>query len=283
MKKSKLFITLSSTLILFSFASCASKSTPVASSDSYTDSEIPVKTNETEVKENNKSVNVKEKKKFSEKKVYEKNELEKFLTFGNKDDFIKYDETTLFSQTMFDSIKQQKATVLVTTDELHMVGFGSNIISNYYIILMDPLVRDKLIKAKDNYFTDFENKKLSKKNNKTLNQYGKYNAKLKWGALSTSTPNFGTGNISFGYEFVKNSPYFTISAYPVHNDYFDIVGDSVSRESMRIKFFFTKAQISELISMISEDYVDQVLSEFYNSDFTNFNEDDSLEDEYIEE
>lgn len=276
MKKTHLFIT---TLLIFAFTSCASKAKSEPISDSYEISETTVISDENIQQEKP----IKQKKKLSDKKSYEKNGIEKFLTYGNKDKFIKYDETSIYSLTMFDSIKQQKATILVSTEEDQLAGFGSSIISNYYIVLMDPTVREKLTKAKNNYYSDFENKKLLKKNNNTYKQYGKYEATLNWGTLSNSTPNFATGNIYFGYEFVKNSPYFIISAFPMHNEYFDIVGDSVSKDSMRIKFFLTKSQLNDLVTTLSEDNINEVLTDYFDTKYFKSAETDIYEDEYIEE
>ena len=66
---------------------------------------------------------------------------------------------------------------------------------------------------------------------------------------------------------IKQSPYFTISAYPTHNDYYEIVGDTVSTESMRIKFFFTKAQLNDLVNMISEENIAAALSEYFETNY----------------
>lgn len=269
MKKTNIIISATCLFLSFSIISCAStKKTNQIASDSYdsTDQVSEIMDSD-KVKVKDDETVVKPKKKFSEKKSYEKNEFEKFFTFGNKDKFIKADVTSTFSLTVLDSIKQQQATILITTDEEHLAGFGSQIMSNYYIVLFDEVARKQLLQAKENYFSDFENKKLNRKGNKSFKQYGTINSTLNWGPLSNETPNFGKAKINLGYEFVKQSPYFTISAYPTHNDYYEIVGDTVSTESMRIKFFFTKAQLNDLVNMISEENIAAALSEYFETNY----------------
>ena len=90
--------------------------------------------------------------------------------------------------------------------------------------------------------------------------YGKIKYRLDWGSISSSTPNHGEGEGTLGYEFVKGSPYFTISNYPFENDYYKVAGDATSRESMQIRYYFTKAQAKQLVERTELDYIRNILS-----------------------
>ena len=111
----------------------------------------------------------------------------------------------------------------------------------------------RIAKAAQQYFDDFENKKLVDKKNIAKNAYGPINYKLNWGTFKSSTPNNGTGTGYLGYEFVKKQPYFIIWNYPFQNDYYEIVKDSTTRESAPVKFYFTRNQLKQLIDTLSEE------------------------------
>ena len=188
-----------------------------------------------------------------ELKTKKKNALEKFLTFGNGDNYIKYDETTVFTKEI-NGLKEKNATVVLRVDNL-MAGFGSYNSAAYYYVQFDEANRAALAKAAETYFSDFENKRLQRKGKRTEKAYGKISYMLNWGVLSSSTPNEGTGEGYCGYEFVKGSPYFTIFNYPFNNDYYERAGDATTRESPSIKYYFTRAQLRQLLELVSEDNI----------------------------
>ena len=193
-----------------------------------------------------------------------KNALEKFFTFGNGDDFIKYDETTVFTQEIT-GLKEKNATVVLRYDNL-MAGFGSYNSAAYYYVQFDKEGRAALAKAAEEYMNDFENKRLQRKGKRTERAYGKIKFRLNWGAISSSTPNYGEGQGFVGYEFVKGSPYFVISNYPFKNEYYERAGDATTRESPSVKYYFTRAQINQLLNMMSEENIAKYVQE-YSMDF----------------
>ncbi len=64
-----------------------------------------------------------------------------------------------------------------------------------------------------------------------------------------------------GYEFIKGSPYFVLSNYAFSNDNYERIGDTTSRESLPLSFYFTRAQLREVLELISEDNVKKVVAE----------------------
>lgn len=277
MNKSRITIISLSILTTFTFFSCSSnKDMQPISEDNYesvdnTKEIIKSKKNTQQTEQKVSKFNTNEKKSISES-------LQDMLTMGNKNKFVRPDETTVFATSVTGSIKQQKSTIHISIKD-ELAGFGSPYMAAYYIVLMDENARKKLSIAYENYLYDFENKKLERKNRKSFKKYGNIDVTLNWGTISSSTPNNGTGSATLGYEFVKNSPYFTINCFPILNNYYDVVKESTSRESMRIKYYFTKAQLNELLTMIDEDRIQDALYE--TIDF--YEEDEDIEtDEYLD-
>lgn len=187
------------------------------------------------------------------------NAIQDFFSFGNKQDYVRYDASTIFVKEITGKVKERDADLYLRTDN-YMAGFGSYYLAAYYIVQFDEENKKKLATAVNNYLNDFENKRLNRKGKKTEKAYGKINYRLDWGSISSTTPNHGSGDGYLGYEFVKGSPYFTISNYPFKNDYYDIAGDSTSRESLQLKYYFTKAQAKALVERTSDSYIRKILT-----------------------
>jgi len=246
-------------VLSFAFFSCASNSKDskqVAAADSYNEDDQIAEPASAEEKETL-IERPKEKSTLS-------STMKDIFTFGNKNNFIRADVATVFTSTFTGSIKQQNAKVLVHTKE-ELAGFGSQYMTAYYIVMLDQENREKLQKAYDLYLQDFDSKRLNRTSKKTYKQYGKINTTLYWGTLESSTPNHGTGAMNVGYEFKNNSPYFVITnLQPFENEHYKVVGDSTSRESMCLKYYFTKAQMRDLLERISTTKINEALTEYFN-------------------
>lgn len=175
-----------------------------------------------------------------------------FFTFGNKNDYIPMEETSKIITKDFKGLTEQEVTFLLGVDT-NLAGFGCSIIGVYFITQFDDVARAKIASAAEQYFDDFENKRLVTKKNVSKNAYGSIDYKLNWGSLRSSTPNNGTGTGYLGYEFVKNQPYFIFWSYAIQNNYYEIVGDSTTRESSPVKFYFTRNQLKKLVDILSEE------------------------------
>ena len=196
--------------------------------------------------------------KVNTNKKNEKNAFEKFFTFGNKDDFVYGDEFSVFTPGTLGGIKQKKADFMIAPEK-QTAGFGSSYMAAYYVVQMNEEARADFINAVNQYFSDFENKRLERKGRNTFKKYGSIDVHLDWGTISSSTPNNADGKAMIGYEFIKNSPYFSISMYPMHNNHWDVVGDATSIESMSLKYYFTKAQALQFINSLEEDNIKKLL------------------------
>ena len=179
------------------------------------------------------------------------------FSFGNKGDYVEYEDASLFSKEIT-GLKEQKAVVVIRTDN-HNAGFGSSFSGGYYYIQFDNDSRQKLLKAIDSYFADFDNRVLSPKAKHADKAYGKISYRLDWGSIKSSTPNNGSGTGYCGYEFIKKSPYFCIYNYPFANDYYKVAGESTTRESKKYQVYFTRAQLRQLKEVLSDETINGVL------------------------
>lgn len=218
----------------------------------------------------NKSTN---KKKKAEKKQFV------LFKYGNIGDYISLDETSVFVPNAFGVLKQKRATVTIDP-KLQEAGFGSPYLAAYYYLFWDAAARESLIKAIDDYYSDFENKRLKRDNGNSYKIYGKIPVRLRWGTLSNSTPNNGETEMYVGYKFKEKSPYFVITIYPAFNEYSNVT-DAVDRESMMLTYYFTKAQLLDLKSMLDNEGISKTLIDFNSDDVVIETESDDY-DEYEE-
>lgn len=211
-----------------------------------------------------------------------KQEKKQFVLFkyGNIGDYISLDETSVFTPNAFGVLKQKNATV--TVDPKHNeAGFGSSYLAAYYYLFWDEYSRKAFLDSIDTYFSDFENKRLKRNNNSSFKIYGKTDVRLRWGTLSNSTPNNGTGKMNLGYKFNNKSPYFTITIYPIFNKYSEI-SDAVNKESIMLTYYFTKSQLYDLKEMLSNETISNALLEYNNENYMENVETDYYSDEYDE-
>lgn len=235
------------------FISCGSTKEIQSAPDTYTsDEEIAAPV----IEESGNAETVTPKTATTKKK---KNAIEDFFTFGNKDEYIFYDQTTVYTKEIT-GMTEKNASVVVRYDN-HMAGFGSYNSLMYYYVLFDKDNRATLSRAIESYFSDFDNKRLQRKGKKTDRAYGKIGYRLSWGSISSSTPNYGYGEGYCGYEFVKGSPYFVIYNYEFDNIYYERAGDATTRKSNFVKYYFTKSQLRNLRNLLSEEKItEQILT-----------------------
>lgn len=251
--KKTIFVTVLLSIFATVFISCGSTKEIQSTPDTYTSDEnitAPVIEESDEIETIATPTSTPKKKKSG---------IEDFFTFGNKDEYIFYDQTTVYTKEMT-GMTEKNASVVVRYDD-HMAGFGSYNAMMYYYVLFDKDNRATLAKAIEAYFSDFENKRLQRKGKKTDKAYGKIGYRLSWGTISSSTPNYGFGEGYCGYEFVKGAPYFTIYNYEFDNIYYERAGDATTRKSNFVKYYFTKSQLRNLLNLLSEEKItEQILA-----------------------
>lgn len=185
---------------------------------------------------------------------------DKSLFNGNTDKFILANPISCSTLNAIGQLKQTEGNLTVYQDK-NLVGFGSPYLMTYYYLFTDKKTSDNFFNAVQSYLSDFNNKKLERKNSKSIKKYGSMDVTLYWGQRQKSTPNNGTGKCSFGYKFIENSPYFTISLNaPVYNKYSEI-DFGADKESLKVTYYFTKAQVKELANYLTSNNIDYILSE----------------------
>jgi len=248
MKKTKFLTT---TILLTSvLTSCVSNKTTQTAADTYELDSEAVKIEKSS--DDEKPSKVKKPESQVQKRTTN-DKLRDLVTFTNKEKFLRYDTTTLFTAEL-GGIKEKPAEILIRYQDRY-TGWGSTYAAAYYMVLFDRDARKQLAQAAETYLSDFENKRLQRNGKHTERSYGRISYGLQWGATSSTTPCNGKGEGYVGYEFVKNSPYFTIRNYPFENEYFKRAGEATTRESMSLRYYFTRAQIKQLLELISEENI----------------------------
>ena len=177
------------------------------------------------------------------------------LISQNNSKFLEVDSCTFSTIAITGKLKQQDADLFINSKDFS-AGFGSPILAAYYFVYMDQKTRSVFINAVDSYLSDFENKKLNRKDKKSIKRYGKSKVDLYWGLVKNQATNSGSTDALFGYSFKNKSPYFVITIYPTINEKRK-TDDSVPEESMTLNYYFTKAQCKALAEFLREDNISQ--------------------------
>lgn len=120
--------------------------------------------------------------------------------------------------------------------------------TRYYNLHFSREAFSALKSAADSYNSDFENRKLSRKNKKSIAKYGKFSAQIEWGTSRKNMAQFSNeANAAFGYSFVNKSPYFSIF---VQSASAANPSSAALRISGNATLFFTKAQLAQFIAQI---------------------------------
>lgn len=191
--------------------------------------------------------------------------LKDLFTFGNKNKYITLDDSSSYTKTLTGGLKQYAATGIINPDTAE-AGFGCKNNGLYYLIFMDKSSRDALRKAVDRYLNDFSAKKLDRNNKKSWRSYNKTNITLRWGTIKTSTPNNGIGSAYMGYTFEGKSPYFTITIPEMENIKAKD-SDAVVKSSYKITYYFTKAQITSILSMLEEEKIINTINDYIINEY----------------
>jgi hypothetical protein len=116
--------------------------------------------------------------------------------------------------------------------------------------------RERFIAAVEQYNDDFENRRLIDKKSKTTSVYGKFNGKTEWGTFVINSR--GTPQVTMGYIFKKENPYFLITQQPAKNE--RMPGDS-GNSSLRITIYLTKAQTAVIANLFRQEYLTGLVPE----------------------
>lgn len=184
-----------------------------------------------------------------------------FLTkfFTTEVPFKEYDEFEVYYKNTVTKLKKGDSIFAVYKSE-DLAGFGVQMTACYYYTFFDTNTRKRIISAGQQYLKDFEEKKLVRKSAKTIRAYDKINAKVRFGSLKSKANNTSNPIVYLGYSFVNKSPYFQLSVLGAENERYNESPASYPKESYAYNIYLTKAQLTKLMELLSDDNVNQYLS-----------------------
>ena len=186
------------------------------------------------------------------------NAFTRFFTGSQKD--IEMDKTKIFQLTVVNTLKQEDADIIYNIKS-EKSGFSAWYQTNWYHLLLDTAARRGLAAASQEYLSDFEQKKLNRKDRKSYKSYGEYPVTIRWGTIPGMESGYADTNVQFGYEFNKRSPYFTMTVWQVPNEAYKDNSSDIPMSST-LHFYMTKAQVVEMSEMLSDEKIMEALKPY---------------------
>jgi hypothetical protein len=186
------------------------------------------------------------------------NAFTRFFTGSQKD--IEMDKTKISQLTVVNTLKQEDADIIYNIKS-EKSGFSAWYQTSWYHVLFDTATRRGLAAASQQYLSDFEQKKLNRKDKKSYKVYGDYPVTLRWGTIPGMESGYADTNVQFGYEFNKRSPYFTMTVWQVANEAYKDNSSEVPTSST-LHFYMTKAQTVQMAEMLSDKKIMEALKPY---------------------
>lgn len=178
----------------------------------------------------------------------------------NLNKFQKYDAFSVYLKPLVGDIFLRKGS-LIHREGTDVAGFVMYYDSSSYAVQFAQAERNALISAVKQYKDDFENKKLDRKKKKTAEIYGFVTGYEDFGVVEASMTNFCKPRVYFGYEFVKNNPYFCIFVKKATNLAVNQTQEGVVKESVDQKYYLTKAQATTLSEFLDDSNISKFQKE----------------------
>jgi hypothetical protein len=159
---------------------------------------------------------------------------------------------------MFSSkVKQNEMNVIFYPRENQVALEFKHELINYWQF-WDEAGRQLFIDALDRYKTDFANRNLVIKYNKSRSVYGKLKGRTEWQSFKFATVNRASPAMELGYRFRDNSPYFSVLQRTAKEESGNNSGNNI--ESQQFSIYFTRAQADELAAIFDKTYLTETLS-----------------------
>lgn len=195
------------------------------------------------------------------------NAFSRFFTGSTKD--IEMGASKIFQLTVVSTLKQEDATTIYNVKS-GKSGFSAWYQTNWYHLLFDNAARAGLAAASKQYLSDFEQKKLDRKDSKSYKTYGEYPVTIRWGTIPGMESGYADTNVQFGYEFKKNSPYFSVTVWQTKNQAYEDRSSEVPNSST-LHFYMTKAQAAQMAELLSDVKIAEALAPYMKSADENAN------------
>jgi hypothetical protein len=186
------------------------------------------------------------------------NAVSRFFTGSTKD--IEMNTAKLFQLTAVNTLKQEDASTIYNI-KTQKTGFSAWYQTNWYHLLFDNVTRAGLSSASQQYLSDFEQKKLDRKNGKSYKSYGEYPVTIQWGTFPGMESGYADTDVQFGYEFKKDTPYFSITVWQTQNAAYTERSSDVQNSST-LHFYMTKAQVTQMAELLSDAKIAEALAPY---------------------
>jgi hypothetical protein len=180
------------------------------------------------------------------------------------DKWIKVDKTSLFVADTFGQLKQRTG-FLIYKPQTDLAGFQVRYDTSLYNFYMAENDRRMFIDAVNSYLADFEAKKLIRNSGKTKKIYGEAGGYEEFGLVEIMMPNVSKPGASFGYKFIRNSPYFCIRIDKSPN-IAENLGTNKVPESIDQYYYFTKSQAKSLADFLTDENLAKVSAAYGSED-----------------
>ena len=193
---------------------------------------------------------------YSDKKMHptDRSGLEKFLGTNR---YEVLDEVGMYIKNIIGKMNAKKGNFIYRrgTD---VAGFRIYYDTTAYTVEMAQEPRAACVAAIDQYFDDFENKRLDKKAkmDKTRKVYGSAPGYQEYGVALNMMNYKAKPKFHFGYVFMKGNPYFVIHVEKAKN--LALAGNATdlpNLETIPQNYYFTRAQAQKLKEFICEENI----------------------------
>lgn len=203
----------------------------------------------------------------AESDPYNAEKIEGKKTFSQQilgtDRWIKVDKTSLFVADTLGQPKQRSG-FLIYKPQTDMAGFQVRYDTSLYNFYMAKNDRRMFIDAVNSYLADFESKNLIRDSGKTKNIYGEAAGYEEFGFTEIMMPNTSKPEVSLGYKFIRNSPYFSVRVKKSPN-ITENLGTNKVPESIDQYYYFTKSQAKALADFLTDESIAKAAA-LYGSD-----------------
>ena len=127
---------------------------------------------------------------------------------------------------------------------------------NTYHLFLSQFGRQSFIDGLNNYKESYEARELDTQNRKTIRSFGVVQGYLYWQMSNFTVQSKSSVNVSIGYQFKDNSPFFTIRQERAEDK--SNVTDEENRISTVVTMFFTRAQAAELAVLLEQDFLNSI-------------------------
>ena len=163
-------------------------------------------------------------------------------------------EANFFNPVARDNLSRGDIRVLYyPEDDVVCLAYRHNFVSYYQF--WDRANRSAFISSLEQYKIDYEARNLTtRRKMRTKRQYAtERDTFLAWETTIISTFGFGWTNLEIGYQFVRNSPFFSVTQQESVNEEPETRADNYTTET--VVFYFTRAQADSVAAIFDREFL----------------------------